>query len=98
MRTLLPQPLHEQVAVLLPVVPLMTTRCGEVLVGVAVAGEVVVVGYHAGVEEVGLAYHHPIELGGIGKLCLVLALQSAVEGGMAYRGGRLCHRGDEEGL
>ena len=68
----------------------MTTRCGEVLVGVAVAGEVAVIGYHAGVEEVGLAYHHPIELGSIGKLCLVLALQPAVEGGMGAGMGTGC--------
>ena len=74
----------------------MTTRCGEVLVTVAVAGEVAVVGYHAGVEEVGLAYHHPIELGGIGKLCLVLALQPAVEGGVDAGVGHGVHHGGEE--
>ena len=83
----------------------MTTRCGEVLVGVSVAGEVAVIGYHAGVEEVGLAYHHPIELRGIGKLCLVLALQSAVEGGMGagvrhgmYHGGEESHVTEHVGV
>ena len=44
----------------------MTTRCGEALVGVSVAGEVAMVGYHAGVEEVGLAYHHPDKVATLG--------------------------------
>ena len=49
---------------------------------VIVALQIVVVGLHSGVEEVGPAYHHPIELGSSGKLHLVFLLQLTIERAM----------------
>ena len=50
-----------------------------ILVLVAVTLQVVVVGLHARIEEIGLAYHYPIKFGRVGKLCLVLCLQLVIE-------------------
>lgn len=93
---LFPQLLHEQVAVFLPIVPLVSSGCGQIAVLVAVALQIVAIGYHARVEGIGAPYHHPILSGRRGKLYPMLHLQLAVECAVCAGAGHGVHHGGKQ--